>query len=102
MRPLRSALTGSALTGSALAALLVLASPHAQLLGPASLHAQTSPPPRLTPDDLFDQNTVQDILLTVNSHDWAELKEHYLENVYYVADLRWRMDSRNAHDPRWF
>ena len=39
MRPLRSALTGFAI-----AALLAL----------ASLHAQTSPPPRLTPDDLFD------------------------------------------------
>jgi spore coat protein CotH len=68
------------MAGLAIAALLLL----------ASLHAQTSPPPRLTPDDLFDQNTVQDILLTVNSSDWTALKEHYLENVYYVADLRWR------------
>src|SRR5688572_21824961 len=75
MRPLRSVMAGLAI-----AALLAL----------ASLHAQTSPPPRLTPDDLFDQNTVQDILLTVNSSDWTALKEHYLENVYYVADLRWR------------
>ncbi len=75
MRPLRSVLAG-----------LVIAA----LLALASLHAQTSPPPRLTPDDLFDQNTVQDILLTVNSSDWTALKEHYLENVYYVADLRWR------------
>ena len=47
-------------------------------------------PPRPTPDDLFDTNTVQDILLTVNTRDWAALKAHYLENVYYVADLRWR------------
>ena len=76
MRPLRSVLTGLVI-----AALLALAS---------SVHAQTSPPPRLTPDDLFDQNTVQDILLTVNSSDWTALREHYLENVYYVADLRWR------------
>jgi spore coat protein CotH len=56
----------------------------------SSLHAQTSPPPPLTPDDLFDPNTVQDILLTVNTRDWTELKERYRENVYYQADLRWR------------
>jgi spore coat protein CotH len=56
----------------------------------ASLHAQSSPPPPLTPDDLFDQNSVQDIQLTVNTRDWSELKERYRENVYYQADLRWR------------
>jgi hypothetical protein len=75
MRPLKPAFSGFAI---------------AVLVALASLHAQTSPPPRLTPDDLFDPNTVQDILLTVNSRDWAELKERYRENVYYQADLRWR------------
>ena len=67
------------LSGSALAVLLAL----------ASLHAQAPPPPRLTADDLFDTSTVQDIELTVNTRDWAELKERYRENVYYLADLRW-------------
>ena len=62
----------------------------AALLALASLQAQTPPPPPLTPDDLFDPNTVQDILLTVNTRDWTELKERFRENVYYVADLRWR------------
>jgi spore coat protein CotH len=70
-------------SGSAIAALLAL----------ASLHAQTSPAPPLTPDDLFDQSTVQDILLTVNTRDWAELQERYRENVYYQADLRWRGET---------
>jgi spore coat protein CotH len=56
----------------------------------ATLHAQTPPSPQLTPDDLFDPGTVQDIQLTVNTRDWAELKERYRENVYYQADLRWR------------
>jgi spore coat protein CotH len=70
-------------SGSAVAALLAL----------VSLHAQTSPPPPLTPDDLFDQNTVQDIQLTVNTRDWAELKDRYRENVYYQADLRWRGET---------
>jgi hypothetical protein len=73
-------LLNSACSGFAIAALLAL----------ASLQAQTSPPPPLTPDDLFDPNTVQDIRLTVNTRDWAELKERYRENVYYLADLRWR------------
>ena len=70
-------------SGSAIAALLAL----------ASLHAQTSPPPTLTPDDLFDQNSVQDIELAVNARDWAELKERYRENVYYQADLSWRGET---------
>src|SRR5688500_5578563 len=75
MKPLRSALTGFTITA---------------LLALASLHAQTPAPPPPTTDDLFDTNTVHDIRLTVNTRDWAALKEHYLENVYYVADLRWR------------
>ena len=56
----------------------------------ASLYAQAAQPPPLTPDDLFDTTTVQDIQLTVNTRDWAELKARYRENVYYLADLRWR------------
>jgi spore coat protein CotH len=75
MRPLNRVFTGFAV---------------AVLATLAALHAQTSPAPRLTPDDLFDPNTVQDIQLTVNTRDWAELKERYRENVYYQADLRWR------------
>jgi spore coat protein CotH len=62
----------------------------AVLLALASLHAQTLPAPRLTPDDLFDPNTVHDIHLTVSPRDWTELKERYRENVYYLAELRWR------------
>jgi spore coat protein CotH len=77
MRPLNPKLSGFA---AAVAVVVAL----------ASLHAQSSPPPPLTPDDLFDQNSVQDIQLTVNTRDWSELKERYRENVYYQADLRWR------------
>lgn len=75
MKPLISAFSGSAI---------------ALLLALASLQAQTPAPPQLTADDLFDPNTVHDIQLTVNTRDWAELKERYRENVYYLADLRWR------------
>jgi spore coat protein CotH len=60
------------------------------LLTIASVPAQTPAPPTLTADDLFDTNTVQDLQLTVHSRDWAELRQHYRENIYYVADLRWR------------
>src|SRR4026207_1419796 len=80
-RPRRRPLTAK-LSGAAAAVAVVVAL--------ASLHAQSSPPPPLTPDDLFDQNSVQDIQLTVNPRDWSELKERYRENVYYQADLRWR------------
>ena len=75
MRPLNPTLSGFAV---------------AVVVALSSLHAQTSPPPPLTPDDLFDPNTVQEITLTVNTRDWTELKERYRENVYYQADLRWR------------
>src|SRR4029450_13973364 len=69
------------------------ASAIATLLALASLQGQTSPAPRLTPEDLFDQNTVQDIRLSLNREDWAELKERYRENVYYQAELRWRGET---------
>jgi|CXWL01.1.fsa_nt_gi hypothetical protein len=39
---------------------------------------------------LFDDSVVHDIRLTVNTTDWATLKERYLENTYYPADLRWQ------------
>jgi spore coat protein CotH len=46
--------------------------------------------PGLTEDDLFSENTIQDISLTVNTRDWNDLREKYTENTYYLADLRWR------------
>ena len=44
-------------------------------------------------DVLSGTASLQDILLTVNQRDWAELKERYRENVYYQADLRWRGET---------
>jgi spore coat protein H len=43
-----------------------------------------------TADDLFDDNAVHDIRLTINERDLAELRERYLENTYYPVDVRWR------------
>ncbi len=40
--------------------------------------------------DLFDATTLQRVDLWVNSRDWEKLKQDFLENQYYPADLTWR------------
>jgi spore coat protein CotH len=49
----------------------------------APAHGQTA-------DDLFDINTLQEIRLSVNSRDLRALRQRYLDNTYYAADLTWR------------
>jgi spore coat protein CotH len=41
-------------------------------------------------EEFFDDSTVHDIRLTLNSKDWSALKEHFKENVYYPTALKWR------------
>ena len=49
--------------------------------------AQTvSPGPVLAPE-LFDSQSVQRVDLRVNSADWEKLKQNFLSNEYYPADL---------------
>jgi spore coat protein H len=43
-----------------------------------------------TAADLFDRNTVQEIRLSINSRDLQQLRDHYLEDRYYLADFQWR------------
>jgi spore coat protein CotH len=43
-----------------------------------------------TADDLFAANAVQDVFISVNDRDLAELRERYQENVYFPADVAWR------------
>ena len=43
-----------------------------------------------TAADLFDVNTIQEIRLSINSRDFAELRARYAENVFFPADLTWR------------
>ena len=43
-----------------------------------------------TAADLFDTTVMQEIRLSVNSRDLRVLREKYLENTYYTADLTWR------------
>ena len=42
---------------------------------------------------LFDDSTIHEIRLSVNQKDWANLKEHFQENTYYPADMRWRDET---------
>jgi spore coat protein CotH len=46
-----------------------------------------------TADELFDGHVLHRLDLLVNSQDWAKLKENFLENEYYPADLRWNGET---------
>jgi spore coat protein CotH len=41
-------------------------------------------------DEFFDDSVVHEIRLSLNSKDWAALKQNYKENIYYGAKLTWR------------
>ena len=43
-----------------------------------------------TLDDLFDDRVVHDVRLSINERDLRELRDGYLGNVYFPADLEWR------------
>jgi spore coat protein CotH len=47
--------------------------------------------------DLFDRDTVQEIRLSINSRDLQQLRDHYLDDTYYIGDFEWRsMRVRNV------
>ena len=52
-------------------------------LVPSALWAQSA-------DELFDAATLHDVRVFIHSRDLAELRERYLEDVYYPADFEWR------------
>jgi hypothetical protein len=39
-------------------------------------------------DDFFDDSTVHEIRLTLNSKDWSALKQNFKENIYYPTSLQ--------------
>lgn len=43
-----------------------------------------------TVDDFFDPSVVHEIRLTVREVDWRELRERYMENVYFPCEFEWR------------
>ncbi len=48
---------------------------------PAAALAQTA-------DELFDDSQVRDVRITINSNDWAALKQNFKENIYYPCSLQ--------------
>jgi spore coat protein CotH len=50
-----------------------------------------------TADDLFNNQVLQRIDLTINSRDWLKLKATFEENTYYTTTISWRGQTmRNA------
>jgi len=43
-----------------------------------------------TAADLFDRTTLQEVRVWINSRDLQQLRSHFEENTYYVADFQWR------------
>jgi len=54
------------------------------------LLSEATPVQTLTANDLFNDQTLHEIRLSINSRDLAELRERFRENVYFPADLTWR------------
>src|SRR5438552_13088690 len=65
---------------------LVAATMIAVLLPASSIAQTTTADPA---DPFFDDSVLHDIHITINSRDWAGLKEHFLENTYYPCDFKW-------------
>lgn len=41
-------------------------------------------------EEFFDDSSVHDLRITIQSSDWAALKENFRENIYYPCTLQWR------------
>jgi spore coat protein CotH len=52
----------------------------ALLAAPVAGSAQTA-------DDVFDDSAVRDVRITINSKDWAALKQNFQENTYYPCAI---------------
>jgi CotH kinase protein len=68
----------------------------AATLGASRPAAGQDPAPSLA-DQLFDNQVLQRIDLTMNSRDWEKLKATFEENTYYTVTIAWRGQTmRNA------
>jgi CotH protein len=41
-------------------------------------------------EDLFDGSVLQELRLYIHPGDWSQLRVHYLQNTWYLADVYWR------------
>jgi spore coat protein H len=41
-------------------------------------------------EEFFDDSSVHDIRITINSKDWNALKQKFEENIYYPCTLQWK------------
>jgi uncharacterized protein (TIGR03437 family) len=48
-----------------------------------------------TQDDFFDDTYIHELRLEMNAKDWQTLKDHFLENTYYDADLHWIFNGKD-------
>lgn len=61
----------------------------AAILGSSRPAAGQDPAPSLA-DQLFDNQVLQRLDLTMNSRDWEKLKATFEENTYYTVTIAWR------------
>ena len=67
----------------------------ALVAAPRLASAQTppsTPAPTVIPDPadpFFNDTVLHDIKLTINTKDWASLKQHFLDNTYYPTTFAW-------------
>jgi uncharacterized protein (TIGR03437 family) len=57
-------------------------------LGSPNVAAQTL-------DDVFNDNVIQEIRLTVNASDWQNLRNNYELDIYYPAVFTWRYNGKD-------
>lgn len=53
--------------------------------------AQT--PLLVSQDDFFNSQVLHEIRIDIRPSDWEKLKEQFLENTYYPAEMRWRFNG---------
>jgi spore coat protein H len=54
----------------------------------------TAPAAAQTENDLFDDSVLHEIRIDIRPADWQQLKDHFLDNTYYAADMHWRFNGK--------
>ena len=59
-------------------------------LQPRLLGVTPTPQTASNADAFFDDTTLHEIRLNINTRDWQSLKDNFQDNTYYPCDFRWR------------